>query len=155
MERSEFLKISGLTASGLALGLFNPLTLLGSSNKIQRLYPELKTIQIITIDKTDVMWVGWLGRLVASSLVAALGAKIVDKISDCYCNGTSCSVNNAQSSQYNNAKGIYGYDATDRRLVTQEINDSNVQFTNMSAPFLSKYNGKISNVEGPFLAGLC
>lgn len=89
----------------------------------------------IIVDKSDAMWIGWLARLVVSSLVTALGAKIIDELtSDCYCNVTVCY---RYEREYRNAVGIYGYSSTLNRFVIQKIDDYSVDFYNMSIPFFN------------------
>lgn len=96
---------------------------------------------------------GWLARLAVSSLVTALGARIVEHYTgNCICDGTTCY---KSPPNYSNAVGLYGTGRYESRFVHQEVNDSNVSFTNISVPFLNAYNSYIGNVEGPFLAGMC
>ncbi|MEM1220383.1 MAG: hypothetical protein AAGH79_15785, partial [Bacteroidota bacterium] len=135
---------------GLGLGL----SLNGKSSLIlpEKLIMPEQSHRYIKIEK-DGLWVGWLARLVASSLVQALSARIVEKYTDdCICDENSCW---KSPSNYSNANGIYGFNAHGGRFVTQEVNDYNVSFNNVSVPFLNQYNSVLGNVEGPFLAGLC
>jgi len=156
MKRNDFLKISGLAATGLILP---PLNLLpGANRKRIRLHmpDNQRQVMLLDIDRDSELWFGWLVKLVGSSLITALSAKIIDKwTGDCFCNGTSCSANNADTSNYGNIEGIYGYTGTGHRFITQELRDRQVNFTNASVPFLDQGNSKISSLEGPFLAGAC
>ena len=152
MKRKDFIKLSGLTAFGVSSGIFTP-TLFARTTKEEKLImPENLTKKII-LDLDDEMWFGWLARLVVSSLVMAMGAKIVEKFTDnCVCDETTCY---KSPSDYSNAIGIYGYNSNSNRFVRQTVNDRRVNFDNVSVPFLTKHNSRIGNVEGPFLAGIC
>jgi hypothetical protein len=147
MERKEFIKYSGLASLGILTGMYNP---------ILAFSPPKAETRFIKIDASDENGLIWLGRLIVSSLVTSMAAKVVDNLtSDCTCNGASCAKNTPQDDAYYNHKGIYGYDYLNTRFVHQNLRDSNVTFENCSVPFLSMNNAKISVIEGPFLAALC
>lgn len=146
MKRSDFLKISALSS----VGVFSTIPQVFSRTAS----PDRHVIRISTDDEE--VFGPWLARLVVSSLVSALAAKVVDKwTGSCACNGGACDAGTAKSSAYSNPQGIYGYSHVDRRFLTQYIDDDNMEFTNVSAPFLNNSNAHFMNVEGPFLAGMC
>lgn len=157
MKRKDFLKLMGLSAAGALINPFSD-TVRAASDSSKKsiltqelIMPEEATAKIVI--KKDDQWVGWLARLAVSSLVTALGARIVEHYTgDCICDGTTCY---KSPPNYSNAVGLYGTGRYDTRFVRQAVNDYNVEFTNVSVPFLSHSNGYIGNVEGPFLAGLC
>lgn len=159
MKRTEFIKLSSLSLVGLATGLtYPPLSIFVSNDDYNTPFvldmPDVH--EEIVIDKSDALWIGWLARLVVSSLVTSLGAKLVDRaLSSSSCNGSTCSSNKVSPSSYVNQQGIYGYDSPDRRFMTQQIKGQNLAFDNVSVPFLSNRNTPITHVEGPFLAGIC
>lgn len=147
MKRTEFIKYSGLTTFGVLTGIYNPLLSFS---------PSQAETRFIKIDASDDTWLLWLGRLVVSSLVTSLSAKVIDNItSDCTCNGSSCAKSTAREDDYYNPNGIYGYDSVKTRFLKQNIRDHNIDFENYSVPFMYMNNIKISVIEGPFLAGLC
>jgi hypothetical protein len=152
MNRLEFIKKSSITFLGLSSGLLDPTKLLAGNRLILKMPNERETFITIPNDDEEI-WISWLGRLVASSLISAFAAKIVERYTDnCICDGTTCRKSPAD---YSNAVGIYGYDSHNTRLVTQQVTDNRVTFQNVSVPFLNTSNVLMGNVEGPFLAGMC
>jgi hypothetical protein len=156
MNRSKFIKSSSLLGLGLALNQPNFLNFLVQENFTDnRLKLSNNGVRDMTLDEELIM--GWLFRTVGSALISSLVGKIVDNYTNdnCYCNGTSCSSNNANYNDYSNTIGYYGYQDHSQRFLTQNINDRNVSFGNVSVAFVNRYNTHLTNVEGPFLAGLC
>ncbi|SIS53108.1 hypothetical protein [Chryseobacterium gambrini] len=163
MDRNQFIKKLGLASTGLIMFpdlSFGSLETEANPDNFENsklLMPMNTEVIDVTIDaNSEFMW-GWLLRTVGSALISSLVGNIVEKYfgKDCYCNGTSCSVNNAPSSNYSNAVGYYGYNTHNQKFLTQQIYDSTTSFENASVPFLNSYGRVITNVEGPFLAGLC
>lgn len=157
MERSKFLKASGLATFGMVTGLLKPVSLFSSDSQQTFMKLEMSNQGIIDVTVKDELVWGWLLRTVGSALISSLVGRIVDSYSgeSCYCNGSSCTNNNASSNDYSNTVGYYGYANYNQKFLTQQIYDRSVSFENASVPFVNNYNNQICNVEGPFLAGLC
>jgi hypothetical protein len=158
MERKHFLKSTGLTAFGITTGLLNSSNLFANKyEKDLNLESCKKGVIDISLNENDELLWGWLLRAVGSALISSLVGKIVDNFAgdNCYCNGSSCTRNNASSNDYSNTVGYYGYNTHSQKFLKQHIYDRNTSFINASVPFLDKSGSHISNIEGPFLGGLC
>jgi len=153
MKRREFIRKTAMASFFISTGTQTNLLLANNPVHEKLIMPELQGKQIFIDNYDEEVWLGWLARLVVSSLVTTLTAKIVEKYTDgCVCDGTTCRKSPAN---YSNAKGIYGYDNGRTRFVRQTVDDRRVSFDNVSVPFLTSSNRQIGNVEGPFLAGMC
>lgn len=147
MQRQKFIKLSALATAGAFTGLFVPAN--AFANPADTRFIKLHSLE-------EEAFILWLARLAVSALVTSLIAtKVEDWFGSCQCNGGACSANTPASNAYNNTNGVYGYANNDRRFLTQNIKDSQINFTNVSVPFLTYEKAQIMNVEGPFLAGLC
>jgi hypothetical protein len=158
MKRNQFIKSVGLTSFGVTTGILKPTSLFANELPTEmKLELCEKGVIDLTVAKDDELIWGWLLRAVGSALISSLVGKIVDNYSgnSCYCNGSSCTKNNASSSDYSNTVGYYGYNTHNQKFLTQQIYDRNTSFENASVPFIDKTYNHISNVEGPFLGGLC
>lgn len=145
MDRKNFIKITSLTSVGLASGIINPLTTFGN--------------------KPDPMFLGWLVRLVATSFVSSVVARLTNEwLDDCLCNGSTCQKNTLPETSYHSKSNIYDMSNDNRGFVSQQINDNSIGFSNASVSFQNRQyipdwntyvHTPIMNIEGPFLAGLC
>ncbi len=161
MNRKNFIKGTGVIFGGLTFGLTSASSLFLPSYQFELFQPTEKYIPTEEpLDPASPFWFGWLARLVLSSLVSSLVAKVVDNmISEPICVGDKCKLKNAN---YSGADGIYGYKNVNSRFYKQDINDSNVQFQNVSVPFVYQREQacgapytEITKIEGPYLVGLC
>jgi hypothetical protein len=157
MDRIDFLKSASLTTLGLSTGIINPTSLFAEDKTVFSKSLKLTNQGVIDMTVENEQIFEWLLKAVGTALISALVGKIVNYYSGgtCYCNGSSCSKNNANSNDYSNTVGYYGYSTHNQKFLTQQIYDNNTSFVNVSVPFVDNRGYKISNVEGPFLAGLC
>jgi hypothetical protein len=158
MKRNEFIKFTGLTSVGLVSGLLNPFESSAARDaNIPRIHMINNQVRDMTVEgDAEYVW-GWLLRTVAGALISSLVGRVVDRYTgqSCYCNGTSCTANNATADAYSNAEGYYGYAGNAQKFLQQHLADPNTSFQNVSVPFFDAYGTRVTNVEGPFLAGLC
>jgi hypothetical protein len=136
MKRTEFIRSTVITGGAITAGILNPFTALAKISKP----PYIN-----------------LPRLVQQCLpvISILSTR---SASNCYCNGTSCSCNNADINNYYNQSYIWDLISYSRFLYWQYLNDpyyNSNYLQNASVPFFNSYNSPIMRVEGPSLFGLC
>lgn len=148
MERKKFLQLTSMATLGA----------IAFPKGVQSLLKEAHgNTRYIRIDLNDEFVWNWLLKLAASTLVTTLIAKAVEYCIDgqCYCNGSACEKNTPPESAYSsNSRELWHYDDVQKKFFIQNIQDSNIQFNNISIPFLDMDCNKLINIEGPYAAGL-